>query len=464
MTRIAIIGAGQGGRSLLQIFSEDPSIKVIGVADRKSTAPGIKLAKSLKVPTYSDYRTLLEKKIDIIFNVTGSALEKELEAYKEKGAEVISGLSAKLTWALIEEKRKSQQRAEELLAEYLSLYDLSVKLSTNDNLTKLYSTVIDYATHLTRTPAGSLAMFDEERGEMILVASGGLSRKFSLTRRWKVRKGGLTSQILNQKGPFVVEKLTKHPKYNNPVLLAEGVKSLAAISLWSEGKILGILYVDDFKPRAFTGKEISLLQLISTIAATTIEKAKIFEKTRMMAITDELTGLFNHRHFLNQLSTELSRTKRYSRPLTLVMIDIDHFKHYNDTYGHLQGNEILRTLGEIMRKNIRDTDIPARYGGEEFSIIMPETTRQRAKSIAERLRKAISAHRFRDSGRKLGSVTVSLGIASYPENASSIHNLIEEADQALYKAKELGRNRICLSNSSAPRPSKWSEKGRAATR
>ncbi|TAK09762.1 MAG: GAF domain-containing protein, partial [Candidatus Manganitrophaceae bacterium] len=309
MIRIAIVGAGKGGTSLLEILSEDPTIKITGVADRKKTAPGIRLAKALRIPTTADFKTLLKKKNDIIINVTGSpAVEAALQASKHEGVEIISGRSARLAWTLINERQKSQREAERLLSEYLSLYDLSLKLSSNENIAKLYATVIDYATDLTRTPAGSLTMFDEEHGEMVLVASKGFSRYFSRVRRWKVRKGGLTTRILNQKGVTVIENLKKSPKFNNPILLDEKVAAVAAIPLWNEGKILGILYVDDFQARSFSEKETSLLSLISTIAATTIGKAKVLEMTRLMAITDELTGLFNHRHLLQQLSTELSRT------------------------------------------------------------------------------------------------------------------------------------------------------------
>ncbi|MBI3803186.1 MAG: diguanylate cyclase [Nitrospirae bacterium] len=444
--RIAIIGAGKGGTSLLEILSEDPSIKITGVADRKKSAPGLRLARALSIPTTTDFNDLLGKKNDIIINVTGSPrVEAVLQASRRTGIEIISGQSAKLTWALIDERQKSQRETERLLSEYLSLYDLSLKLSSNENINRIYMTVIDYATDLTRTPAGSLAMFDEEQGEMVLVAAKGFSRNFSRVRRWKVRKGGLTTHILNQKGVMVIEDLFRHPKFNNPVLLKEKVHAVAAIPLWNEGKILGLLYVDDFKPRFFSEKETSLLSLVSTIAATTIGKAKVLERTRLMAITDELTGLYNHRHLLQQLSSEFSRTQRYGRALTLAMIDIDHFKRYNDTHGHLLGNEILRTLGDLIRKNIRETDIAARYGGEEFSIIMPETNRTKGRLIAERLRQTIAVYPFKPAAPRGEAITISIGLASYPENAGSSHDLIEEADRALYRAKTMGRNRVYVS-------------------
>lgn len=454
--RIAIIGAGKGGTALLEVLSEDPSITITGIADKRKGAPGNRLAEALAISTTTDFTTLLKKKNDIIINATGSAeVEAELKKTLPEGTEILSGKSAKLAWSLINERQKNQREAEQLLSEYLSLYTLSVKLSSNENLNKIYATVIEYATDLIRSPAGSLAIFDEEQGEMVLVASRGFSKQFTRVRRWKVRKGGLTTHILNEKRVVAIEDLKRHPHFNNPVLLAEGVSAVAAISLWNEGKILGILYIDDFKPRSFSEKEISLLSLISTIAATTIGKAKVFEMTRLMAITDELTGLYNHRHLLRQLSAELSRTRRYGRPLTLAMIDIDHFKQYNDTHGHLIGNEILRTLGDLIRKNIREIDIPARYGGEEFLIIMPETNRVKGRLIAERLRKAIEEYPFKKIGRPPGeAVTISIGIASYPQNALSTHDLIETADRALYHAKAAGRNRVSIS---AARPKNRSQ-------
>lgn len=447
MTRISIIGAGRGGSALLRLFKDKPSIKIISIYDKKQGAVGLRIARSMGIPVAESLATLLEKRCDIIINVTGSSrVEREVMAHRRKGIEIINGQSAKLSWLLINAEQKNQQKAEEMLSAYQKLYKLNLQLSNTDNLSKLYSTVVDYATELTHSPAGSLAIFKEETGEMAMAASKGFSNHFSRTYIWQVRKGGLTSHILNQREPLLVDNLRKYPMYDNPVLLAEKIRSLGAMTLWNEGKIMGILYINDYKIRRYSEKEISILSLISTLAAASMARAKMLESTRLIAITDDLTGLYNHRHLVQQLSVEIARTQRYSRPLALVMLDIDHFKQYNDTHGHLKGNDVLRKIGEIIRQNIRQTDIAARYGGEEFSVIMPETSALTGKTIAERLRKQIESYPFKGKGSQSnGRITASFGIAAYPENAASTHELINETDRALYQAKEAGRNQTCLS-------------------
>ncbi len=447
MTRVSIIGAGRGGSALLRLFKDKPSIKIVGIYDKKKDAAGLRVAQSMNIPLAENLTALLEKRSDIIMNVTGSRrVESAITRHRNNGAEIVSGQSAKLSWILINERQKNQQKAEAMLSAYQALYKLNLQLSNTENLSKLYSMIVDYATELTHSPAGSLAIFKEDVGEMAMVASKGFSKSFARVYIWQVRKGGLTSHILNQKEPLLIENLKKYPTFDNPVLLAEKIRSLSAMTLWNEGKIMGILYVNDYKTRKYSEKDISILSLISTLAAAAIARAKMLESTRLIAITDDLTGLHNHRHLVQQLSVEMARTQRYFRPLALVMLDIDHFKQYNDTNGHLKGNDILRKIGEIIKQNIRQTDIAARYGGEEFSVIMPETSALTGKTIAERLRKAIESCPFKDmKSQPGGRLTASLGIAAYPENAASAHDLIDEADRALYSAKEAGRNRVCLS-------------------
>jgi len=446
MSRVGIIGAGRGGSAYLEILRRDPGVQVVGIADIDQNAPGILLAKRLSIPVYRRFETLLGKGLDVVIDVTNSnTVEHYLRTRPVEGVQLISGGGAKFAWDLVAEKVERQEEAERLLIEYRTLYELGLKLASTDHLDKLFGLVVESATRLTHTPAGSLSIFDEEQGEMVLVASAGFSKRFSKVRRWKVRKGGLTSHILNQKGPLIVANMKAHSQFNSQTIRQEGIQALGAVTLSAEGKIIGILCVNDFQPRRFTPREVSLLSLLSTIAAITILKTNMLENTRLLAITDELTGLFNHRHFVESLQSELSRARRYRQPLSLIMVDIDNFKQYNDLNGHLRGNDVLRKVGELIRRSTREVDVPARYGGEEFAVIMPVTDRKRARILAERLRIAIAKfpfpHRETQPG---GSVTVSIGVASSPPDAFQPHLLVEKADQALYEAKARGRNRVCM--------------------
>ncbi|MBV9080050.1 MAG: diguanylate cyclase [Elusimicrobia bacterium] len=175
------------------------------------------------------------------------------------------------------------------------------------------------------------------------------------------------------------------------------------------------------------------------------------KRLRNESQSDALTGLFNMRYFRSQLVDEFSRSQRYSRPLTLLMIDVDHFKAYNDRNGHPAGDIVLKEVSRILIRNVRGTDIVARYGGEEFVVLLPETPLDAGTSVAEKVRKAVEEHYFPFAGSKLGErLTVSIGIASYPDShISSDQDLIEASDKALYGAKRAGRNRVSGSASDA---------------
>jgi len=172
---------------------------------------------------------------------------------------------------------------------------------------------------------------------------------------------------------------------------------------------------------------------------------KLFEQTEASAYRDELTGLCNFRHFRDHLAREIHRSERFGLPLSLIMIDIDDFKHYNDTNGHESGNEALVTLSGILIDSLRRIDIPSRYGGEEFVVILPATSKPSALRIAERTRQRIERHPFRNAvSQPGGRLTVSMGIASFPVDSGDASDLVRHADSALYVAKTLGKNQVHL--------------------
>jgi diguanylate cyclase (GGDEF)-like protein len=178
------------------------------------------------------------------------------------------------------------------------------------------------------------------------------------------------------------------------------------------------------------------------------ELMKLKQEAEERSIHDELTGLYNYRYFANRLQQEYERSARYARHLSLLMIDIDHFKHYNDTHGHEKANDVLKGIGEVIQACVRASDIAARYGGEEFVVIAPETSEDKAKILADRIRKRVEEHDFADAETQpLGRLTVSIGVAGFPETTTSAQELIEGADEAMYKAKADGRNRVVLHKS-----------------
>ncbi|MBI2414087.1 MAG: diguanylate cyclase [Deltaproteobacteria bacterium] len=186
----------------------------------------------------------------------------------------------------------------------------------------------------------------------------------------------------------------------------------------------------------------SYAELEKKIAERTKELHEANERLQELSITDGLTGAYNHRHFAGRLEEELKRAERYGKRLSLIMSDIDHFKEYNDLNGHPAGDAVLSEVSACLKEGIRGQDVLARYGGEEFSIILPETGKDEAHSLAERIRAMVKDRVFpHESEQPGGDLTMSFGVASYPEDAVTPTELVKKADGALYRAKEAGRNR-----------------------
>lgn len=176
-----------------------------------------------------------------------------------------------------------------------------------------------------------------------------------------------------------------------------------------------------------------------------IIEIRIFQKTQAETFIDELTQLYNYRYFARALNAEVLRSHRYNSPLSLAVFDVDDFKYYNDINGHLAGNRALKKLAAIIRKSVRDVDMPTRYGGEEFALILPETNKEGSFVISERIRKAVAKSRFpKGELQPLKRFSISSGVSTLDVDAGSAEELIKKADQALYVAKSRGKNQTCL--------------------
>ena len=230
-----------------------------------------------------------------------------------------------------------------------------------------------------------------------------------------------------------------------PVILVTALNEL-------EDKVKGMNSgADDFLAKPFNKLELlvrvrSLLRikhLHDELQEKVIELQRTKEELRQLAITDGLTGLYNYRYFKEQLLQELKRAQRHSLNISVVMIDIDHFKQYNDKNGHPAGDVVLKDIARLLRDNIRNIDLAARYGGEEFSLILIETDKPSAKIVSEKIRKLVEDYGFAyESSQPDGKLTISTGVATFPEDGEDFDTLVSKADQRLYRAKEAGRNLI----------------------
>jgi len=335
----------------------------------------------------------------------------------------------------------SEKKAAKEVQELIDLLDVAKLVVSTLEMHHVLDAILKSAMKLTATNAGSIALFHKESNELEIMAHRGFSEDFAGNTRWKVRPGGLTDKILKSKKPTVISNTTNKRFFTNPLALKEGIKSMVCVPLVFNDDIIGIFYVDDFSPRAFNKGELRLLYILSTFAAMSIDHAQLHEKTKKMAITDGLTGLYNHRHFQEELTKEATRAERYDDKFSLLMIDIDDFKSLNDDYGHPFGDKVLQKLSEVLKASVRETDMAARYGGEEFTVLLPKVDSAQALTMARRITRQIKA-KTASLMRGKRPFTVSIGIASFPADARERLELIQNADKALYTAKARGKNRI----------------------
>jgi diguanylate cyclase (GGDEF)-like protein len=214
---------------------------------------------------------------------------------------------------------------------------------------------------------------------------------------------------------------------------------------------LGVLYIEDTAsclhstPQAVQFEQATLNRRANAVAervSLALANLKLRQLLRNQSIRDPLTGLYNRRYLEESLNRELQRAKRAGRNVSLVMLDLDHFKHFNDTFGHQVGDILLKEVAGVIKSRVRAGDLPCRYGGEEFSLIVAEVDTEGTQKCVESIRESIKHLSLHHRGQTLGTITVSAGIATYPTHADNSEDLVRAADEALYEAKKAGRDRI----------------------
>ena len=220
---------------------------------------------------------------------------------------------------------------------------------------------------------------------------------------------------------------------------------MADFPILNDDQCLGVLALGrDKAGYEFTTDQIQFGRFFANLTALVFNNAQLREALQEQSIRDPLTGLFNRRYMEETLKREVRRVTRQLRPLGIIMIDIDHFKDFNDTYGHTMGDALLQNLGEFLQSHVRGEDVACRYGGEEFILIMPNTSIATAEERAEYLREAVKQLQVESDSQPSDGITLSLGIAIYPEHGRTMEAVLRAADAALYRAKQEGRDRVVI--------------------
>ncbi|NVN92264.1 MAG: GGDEF domain-containing protein [Desulfuromonadales bacterium] len=340
-------------------------------------------------------------------------------------------------------------RSYDLKAQVRALNDL-IRIAQESvsslELDSLLQTILRGAADFMEMPVGRLALYDKRNGKMVLRAHIGLENCTVLCNVWTVEPGTLTGQLLRRNEIHCVEDFDQIKDELGDYVAHDAVRSLICIPLVTKRSIHGMLHLYDHIPRVFDKNRISQISVLASFAAISIENAKFHDETHRMAINDALTGLNNRRYFDKVLPQEYERAHRDGLPFSLIMIDVDNFKRFNDTHGHHLGDRILAAIGRVLRRTLRSIDFAFRYGGEEFVVILPETDLDSAHKVAERIRvRVITESRKLLRNQEDPPVTVSMGISSYPRDAACSITLLAMADQLLYQAKKAGRNRVLVS-------------------
>lgn len=302
-------------------------------------------------------------------------------------------------------------------------------LQTCRNTGEALAIAARHLTQLIPSMRGTIGLFSNSRdtidASQAIGDSEGFAREFAPDECWGLRRGRVHES--GGTGP-----LCEHlPAKTGPVFCQPMI---------AQGETIGVMSVSI--PYGFSDIENQTIQTISEQLSLALANLRLQESLRHQSLRDPLTGLFNRRYLEDALLREVARMRRRNEPLSVVMIDIDHFKRFNDTHGHQGGDALLAEFGLLLARHSRDEDIAVRYGGEEFALIMPGATLEIAMERAELLRDVVKRMHVRLSGKALGLVTLSAGAAAYPMHGSSGNAVIGEADAALYRAKQNGRDRV----------------------
>jgi len=343
----------------------------------------------------------------------------------------------------LKEKESSLSYLQKTLHNISILYNIGQAMNFIDDLKRLIQIILAKAIQTLGAEKGSLMLYDSATEELVIKVVYGLPDKEmeekineGLLECTKIKIGeGIAGESFAHKKAIITNLGSDDPRFFQSEL--SNVNSLLCLPLIVKDEAIGVINISNKKDRnLFNQDDLDFMGALANQAAIAISNAQLYK----LAITDSLTKLFIRRHFEYLLDNELRRSHRYKHHMTLLMMDIDNFKSINDTYGHQIGDEMLKQISEVILNTLRKIDMPSRYGGEEFAVILPETHKDNAKKIAERLRRKISNIIIRTKDKQEVSPTISIGMASYPMDTEERSDVIGFADKALYFAKDCGKN------------------------
>jgi diguanylate cyclase (GGDEF)-like protein len=376
------------------------------------------------------------------------ALSRKLSGkYSVEDTNLVESIASQVAISI--EKEHFQEELQKREQELSLINRLAGVITSNLNISEVYDIFINGLREVMDVDFTSVALIEDSKLHISALSSnvespwqvGDEVDLHGTSTEWTIaNKRSLTEPDLRKDSVFKVGK-----EY-----IKLGIRSIVYLPLFIKGEGIGSLIIASKKPREYSREQINLLERLASQISTAVDNARLYSRVEEQARIDDLTGLFNRRHFDEILGLEVERHSRYGNMLALAILDLDNFKHYNDAMGHLMGDNLLRQVGTALKKALRTIDMAFRYGGDEFAVVMPHTEADDALAAIERVRHIISSNTKVDHM----VLTLSVGLASWPNDGLTPDDLINAADQALYHAKRTGGDRTCLVSQMLPSVSK----------
>ena len=329
------------------------------------------------------------------------------------------------------------------LDRYRSLREIGESFSARLSLEDICQLAVDTAYEMIpETDAAMLFLVDKNQQKLMLF----MSKKASALPKIKSKTGDIFDKwVFKERQSLSVEDINEDFRFDYTPLSGERYfKSLISVPMISQSRITGLLRLNSREKNSYSFDDLRLLDFISDLTSSAINNARLYKTTEELSTKDSLTGFYINRYLKESLAKEVEKARVNKVPLSLIMIDIDHFKDYNDKYGHSAGDKVLIGVSRIIRNNAQKySQLIARYGGEEFVVVLPNMPKDQARKLAEQIRSDVSERKF-SLRRKETNVTISAGVASYSDEIVKSEELLKKTDFLLYKAKKEGRNKVCV--------------------
>jgi len=454
-----LVYVGHEGRytSIYSLSKSDRPVEVISINEQDAVVKDLRGGKPFVLsaePVRDDradflngmgalyfFPIMVDKKLTGILRIDDRVL-------KEGDKKIITAFCQHTALSL--ENYQLHQDLYEKFDRYAAVMDITKEITPIQNFETLIRTILEKSAYLLKAEQGSLMLLDDETDDLLLEAKKGLVE--GVSEKLRINRGeGIAGKVIEQGEAILVENVESDPRIRQKNRRHYKTRSFVSVPLKIDDRVIGVLNLSDKTTgEVFNEEDLRLIQSFATHAAVVMERNVYYNKTeelKKLTITDPLTNLLNRRYLHERLKDELARCERYGHSLSLLMVDLDGFKYFNDTYGHLFGDKTLKIIADTLLNTVRSMDIVARYGGDEFMVILPETAEALAIDIAERVRDAVASRVVvaRDldvTGTLPRTLSASIGIVCFPDHGETVELLLENVDKALYRAKNKGKNRI----------------------